>query len=52
MGGIELSPLVIKNRSLALPFNPSPGHQAQSINALPQAGVEHLLEVVDKSNIS
>src|SRR5260221_12196050 len=49
---IESPPLVVKNRGLALPLNPSPGHQAQSIDALPQAGVEHLLEVVDQSNIS
>src|SRR5258707_15704877 len=33
-GGIELPPLVIKNRSLMLPLNPSPGHQVQSVNAL------------------
>src|SRR5258708_9450035 len=51
-GGIELPPLVIKNRSLMLPLNPSPGHQAQSVNALPQVGVESLLKVVDKSNVS
>ena len=51
-GSIELPPLVVKNRSLVLPLNPSPGHQAQSIDALPQVGVEHLLEVVDQSNIS
>ncbi len=52
MGGIELPPLVIKNRSLMLPLNPSPGHRVQSVNALPQAGVESLLEVADKSDVS
>src|SRR5258708_40249354 len=51
-GSIESPPLVVKNRGLALPLNPSPGHQAQSIDALPQAGVECLLEVVDQPNIS
>src|SRR5258708_25382289 len=38
-GSIESPPLVVKNRSLMLPFNPSPGHWVQSIDALPQAGV-------------
>ncbi len=52
VGGIESPPLVIKNRSLMLPLNPSPGHQVQSVNALPQVGVESLLEVVDESNVS
>src|SRR5258708_21954881 len=51
-GSIESPPLVVKNRGLALPLNPSPGHWAQSINALPQAGVECLLEVVDQSDVS
>ena len=51
-GSIESPPLVVKNRSLMLPLNPSPGHQAQSIDALPQAGVERLLEVVDQPNVS
>ncbi len=40
------------NRGLALPLNPSPGHWAQSIDALPQVGVEHLLEVVDQPDVS
>ncbi len=52
MRGIELPPLVIEDRSLMLPFNPSPGHWAQSVNAPPQVGVEHLLKMVDKSDIS
>src|SRR5260221_6979866 len=51
-GSIESPPLVVKNRSLMLPLNPSPGHQVQSVNALPQVGVESLLEVVDESNVS
>src|SRR5258707_891854 len=51
-GSIELPPLVVKNRSLTLPLNPSPGYWVQSIDALPQAGVEHLLEVVDQPNVS
>ena len=51
-GSIESPPLVVKNRSLALPLNPSPGHWVQLIDALPQAAVEHLLEVVDQPNIS
>src|SRR5258707_1608110 len=51
-GSIESPPLVVKNRSLMLPLNPSPGHWAQSIDALPQVGVEHLLEVVDQPNVS
>src|SRR5260221_300128 len=51
-GSIESPPLVVKNRSLMLPLNPSPGHWAQLIDALPQVGVEHLLEVVDQPNIS
>ena len=51
-GGIELPPLVIKNGGLMLPLSPSPRHWVQSVNALPQVGVEHLLEVVDQSNIS
>ena len=50
-GGIEPPPLVVKDGSLALPFNPSPGHQPQLVDTLPQAGVEHLLEVVDKSDV-
>src|SRR5258707_14647873 len=44
-GSIESPPLVVKNRGLMLPLSPSSGHQAQSVNALPQAGVEHLLKV-------
>src|SRR5258708_4653088 len=51
-GGIESPPLVIKNGGFVLPLSPSPRHQAQLVNALPQAGVECLLEVVDQSNIS
>src|SRR5258708_195523 len=51
-GSIELPPLVVKNRGLVLPLNPSPGHWAQLIDALPQSGVEHLLKVVDQPNIS
>ncbi len=51
-GSIESPPLVVKNRGLALPLNPSPGHWAQLIDALPQAGVEHLLKVVDQPNVS
>src|SRR5260221_8088513 len=51
-GSIELPPLVVKNRGLALPLSPSPGHWVQSVNALPQVGVECLLKVVDQSNIS
>src|SRR5260221_121805 len=50
-GSIELPPLVVKNRGLALPLNPSPGHWAQSIDALPQVGVEHLLKVVDQPDV-
>ena len=34
-GSIESPPLVVENRGLALPLNPSPGHWAQSIDALP-----------------
>src|SRR5258708_3591734 len=52
VGSIESPPLVVKNRSLALPLNPSPGHWVQSIDALPQAGVERLLEVVDQPDVS
>ena len=52
VGGVELPPLVIKNGGFALPLSPSPRHQVQSVNALPQVGVEHLLKVVDQSNIS
>ena len=52
VGSIELPPLVVKNRSLTLPLNPSPGHRVQSIDALPQAGVECLLEVVDQPDVS
>ncbi len=52
VGSIESPPLVVKNRGLTLPLNPSPGHRAQSIDALPQVGVEHLLKVVDQPNIS
>src|SRR5258707_8125437 len=52
VGGIESPPLVIKNGGFALPLSPSPRHWAQLVNALPQVGVEHLLEVVDQSDIS
>jgi len=52
VGSIELPPLVVKNRGLTLPLNPSPGHWVQLIDALPQAGVECLLEVVDQPDIS
>src|SRR5258708_2607813 len=52
VGSIESPPLVVKNRSLALPLNPSPGHQAQSIDALPQVGVERLLKVVAQPDVS
>ena len=38
--------------TLTLPFDPSPGHWPQSVDTLPQAGVECLLEVMDKSNVS
>ena len=51
-GSIELPPLVVQDRGLALPLSPSPGHWMQLVNALPQVGVEHLLEVVDQSDIS
>ena len=51
MGGIEPPPLVVEDGGLALPFDPSPGHQPQSVDTLPQAGVECLLEVVDKSDV-
>ncbi len=51
-GSIESPPLVVKNRGLMLPLNPSPGHWAQSIDALPQVGVECLLKVVDQPDIS
>src|SRR5260221_582199 len=51
-GSIESPPLVVKNRSLMLPLNPSPGHWAQSVDALPQVGVECLLKVVDQPDIS
>ena len=50
-GGVEPPPLVVEDGGLTLPFDPSPGHQLQSVDTLPQAGVEHLLEVMDKSNI-
>src|SRR5258708_21356558 len=52
VGSIESPPLVVKNRGLVLPLNPSPGHRVQLIDALPQAGVECLLEVVDQPDIS
>ena len=52
VSGIESPPLVVKNRGLMLPLNPSPGHQVQSIDALPQVGVERLLEVVDQPDVS
>ena len=51
-GGIEPPPLVVEDGGLMLPFNPSPGHLLQSVDTLPQAGVEHLLKVMDKSNVS
>src|SRR5258708_2882529 len=44
--------MMSKNRSLTLPLNPSPGHRVQLIDALPQAGVERLLKVVDQPDIS
>ena len=50
-GGVEPPPLVVKDGSLVLPFDPSPGHRPQSVDTLPQAGVECLLEVVDKSDV-
>ncbi len=46
-GGIEPSPLVVKDGGLMLPLSPSPGHWTQSIDVLPQAGVECLLKVMD-----
>ncbi len=51
-GGIESPPLVVKDRGLALPLSPSPGHQTQLVDALPQVQVEHLLEMVDQPDIS
>ena len=50
-GGIEPPPLVVEDGGLVLPFDPSPGHWPQLVDTLPQAGVEHLLEVVDKSDV-
>ncbi len=50
-GSIELSPLIIEDRGLMLPFGPSPGHWMQLVDVLPQVGVECLLEVVDQSNV-
>jgi len=41
------SPLVVEDRGLMLPLSPSPGHQMQLVDVLPQVGVECLLEVVD-----
>ena len=41
------SPLVVQDGSFALPLNPSPRHWTQPVDVLPQAAVEHLLEVVD-----
>src|SRR5260221_4088657 len=43
-GSVEPSPLVVKDGGLALPLSPSPGHWMQSVDVLPQAGVECLLE--------
>ena len=50
-GGVEPPPLVVEDGGLVLPFDPSPGHWPQSVDTLPQAGVERLLEVVDKSDV-
>ncbi len=50
-GSIELPPLIIKDGGLALPLSPSPRHWLQSVDILPQAGVECLFKMVDESDI-
>src|SRR5260221_13277290 len=52
LGVSELPPLVVKQGGLALPLCPSGWHRLKPVDALLEAGMDHLLETIDKAYIT
>ncbi len=52
LGVSELPPLVVKQGGLAFPLCPSGWHRLEPVDALLEAGVDHLLEPINKAYVT
>ena len=52
LGVSESPPLVVEQGGLALPLCPSGGHGLESVDVFLEAGVDHLLKMINKANVA
>ena len=52
LGVLELPPLVVEQGGLALPLCPSGWHRLELVDALLEAGMDRLLEMINKAYIA